>query len=101
VALADLSRPPSPPSLDEALARRYPAAARAEGRSGRAVVRARIEPDGRAVVVGVVTATEPAFGEACRLTVDGSRWRPPLDARGAPVATEVSYTCTFVAGMGD
>jgi len=95
VALADLSRPPSPPALDDALARRYPAAARAAGRTGRAVVRLRIDPDGRARMLRLLSATEPPFGDACRATVDGSRWRPPLDAAGKPVATEVTYTCSF------
>jgi hypothetical protein len=59
------------------------------------VVRVRIDPDGGAGVLRVLSASAPAFADACRATVDGTRWRPALDARGAAVATEVSYTCSF------
>jgi hypothetical protein len=28
----------------------------------------------------------------------GSRWSPPLDEKGRPVATHVRYTCRFRVG---
>jgi len=99
VAAGDLSRPPTPPPLDDALARNYPRQAREAGRSGRAVLRARIQPDGTAVVLRVVSASAAEFGEACRRTLDGTRWAPPIDRAGRPVATEVSYTCSFEVGL--
>jgi TonB family protein len=98
VPLASLSRPPSPPPLDDTLRAHYPAAARAAGRAGRAAVRVRIDADGVASVLSVLDASEPGFAEACRATVQRSRWRPPLDAQGAAVATEVTYTCAFEVG---
>ncbi len=95
VALADLSRPPRAPALDAALERNYPSWARAAGKSGTAVVRARVLADGRIGTTRVLTASGQGFGEACRRTLLDSRWEPPLDARRQPVATEISYTCRF------
>lgn len=96
VPVADLSTRPSPPALDSALQRNYPAEARRRGVGGNAMVRIRIDPDG--VVRSVTTLGESAagFGEACRRTLRGSRWSPPRDRAGRPVATEVRYTCRFV-----
>jgi protein TonB len=95
MAASDLSRRPSPPALDGALARNYPADLRRRGVGGVAVVRIRIDPDGQARSPGVVSETEAGFGDACRRTVLGSRWLPPLDKSGRPAATYVSYTCRF------
>ena len=69
-AAANLARRPEPPALDEALQRRYPDEARVAGRAGAATVRVRISRDGRASVLAVASASEPAFGEACRATVE-------------------------------
>jgi TonB family protein len=93
--LLDLSRRPVPPRLDGVLKSYYPADARRGGVSGRAVVRARIDAEGRVSAVTLLTESWPGFGEACRKTVLGSSWSPPLDAGGRAVATEVSYTCRF------
>lgn len=95
VALANLSRPPRAPALDAALEHNYPAAARAAGTPGTAVVRARVLADGRIGSVRVLTASDDGFGDACRTTLMHSRWEPPLDAASRPVATEISYTCRF------
>jgi len=43
----------------------------------------------------VIVASSPEFGRACQRTLAGSRWSPPLDARGRPVATELRYKCVF------
>lgn len=93
--LLDRSRRPVPPRLDGVLKSHYPAEARQRGVSGRAVVRARIDADGRVSAVTLVAESWAGFGEACRRTVLGSSWSPPLDGRGRAVATLVSYTCRF------
>src|SRR4029079_15910817 len=48
VELGSLSRPPAPPDLADVLERHYPDAARRQGLSGKAVLRARITAEGRA-----------------------------------------------------
>ncbi len=95
VAVADLARRPSPPSLDGLLYANYPLEARHRGEAGKAVVIARIEADGVVRSARVASATAPEFGVACQRTVVGSRWDPPRDRGGRSVATEVSYTCRF------
>jgi TonB family protein len=95
VGLASLSRPPRAPSLDQELLQNYPKKARDQGQPGRAVVRARILPDGRVDRLTVLLASAPEFGTACQRTLHGSRWSAPLDESGRPVATDVSYTCQF------
>lgn len=95
VPLEDLSRLPSPPALDGALARLYPPDARREGRGGSAVVRALVAADGRVRSASIAAATDASFGQACQELVMGSAWSPPLDEAGRPVATWVRYTCRF------
>ncbi len=96
VVPSDLSRIPEPPAgLADALEANFPPHARARGQSGRATLRARIHPDGSVGMLALVSATRPEFGEACRRTLRGSRWTPPLDDRGRPVATDVRYVCRF------
>jgi TonB family protein len=95
VAAKDLSKPPSAPSLASQLRQHYPADARRRGVGGEAVVRARVDPDGRVRTCNVLSESEAGFGSACRSTVLGSSWSPPLDREGHPVATYVRYTCRF------
>lgn len=95
VAAGDLSRPPRAPDLDAALAANYPPEARRAGLTGKALVRARIQPDGSVGAIRLVSESAPGFGTACKRTLTGSRWDPPLDVRRDRVATDVSYTCTF------
>lgn len=95
VALADLSSRPVPPKLDGILERHYPEVARQQGKSGTAIVRARIDADGRVRKANVVSESENGFGRACHATVMGSQWSPPKDQAGKAVATFVSYTCRF------
>lgn len=98
VGLADLSAPPRPPALDGELAKHYPAQAKAQGITGRAVVRARIEPDGSVGRIRVVSESSDGFGEACKRTLEESRWTAPRDRDGREVSTEISYTCRFEVG---
>jgi TonB family protein len=93
--LQDLSIRPFPPDLDGSLRSNYPPEARARGIGGSARVRARVEPDGRIKSATLVEETFAGFGEACRRTLTGSRWSPPQDRSGRPVATEIVYTCHF------
>lgn len=95
VPLGDLTRAPRAPDLNGVLERYYPREARLQGIEGRAVVRARIKPDGSVDRIRVVSESEGGFGQACRQTLDGSRWSAPIDRNGRPVATEISYTCRF------
>ena len=79
------------------LERLYPAEARRRGLHGKAVVRARVMPDGRLREIALVSesAAGAGFGEACRQTLDGSRWSAPIDRDGKPVSTFINYTCRF------
>jgi outer membrane biosynthesis protein TonB len=95
VPLASLSRPPAPPDLAGMLERHYPEAARKNGQSGQAVLKARILPDGHARELVVVSESALGFGDACRATLRDSVWTPPLDRDGQPVATLINYTCRF------
>ncbi len=95
VAVADLSRRPSPPALQGRLRENYPAEARRVGLAGEARVIARVDADGRVRQVSLASESSPGFGAACRNAVMGSLWSPPLDARGRPVATQVYYSCRF------
>lgn len=95
VALGDLSSRPIPPKLDGILEQHYPDIARQQGKSGTAIVRLRIDADGRVRKVNIVSESETGFGRACHATVMGSQWSAPRDQDGKAVATFVSYTCRF------
>lgn len=95
VAVADLSRRPEAPALQDLLERNYPAEARQTGQPGKAVIRARIMPDGSVRDMVVLSESGPLFGQACRNTLSGSRWTPPLDKTGQAVSTIINYTCRF------
>lgn len=95
VPIDQLSRLPGPPDLGDLLQRNYPSAARRQGKSGEAKVRARIEPNGRVERANVTFETADGFGRACRDTLLGSRWSSPRDEKGKRVATWVSYRCKF------
>lgn len=95
VAAADLSRPPVAPDLVPALARAYPAEARAKGLTGRAVVHARILPDGHVGELKLLSESAAGFGAACLGTLRVSVWSAPVDRQSRPVSTFVNYTCRF------
>lgn len=92
---AALSRKPAPPSLTAMLERNYPAAARRQGQSGEAKVRALIDAHGRATSVTVISESSPGFGAGCQRTLLQSQWTPPLGPHGEPTGTFVSYRCRF------
>jgi TonB family protein len=96
VSLADLSSPPKPPpELADKLASFYPSDARARGISGKAVIKARISPEGRVRDMAVISESAPGFGAACEATLRDSEWSPPMDRDGRAVSTFISYTCRF------
>jgi periplasmic protein TonB len=95
VGLGNLSQPPEPPNLASALERLYPAGARQKGVGGTAKVRLRVMPDGTVRELMVMAESVTGFGEACKQTLRGSRWTPPLDRGGQAVSTHVQYTCRF------
>lgn len=95
--LGQLSRKPSPPPLADALERHYPVAARRLGRSGEALVRARIESNGLLSEAQLKSETAQGFGAACRQALLGSRWTGPLDRDGRAVPTYITYRCKFVS----
>jgi TonB family protein len=93
--LSDLSQAPRAPELADKLAAAYPADARAKGLTGKAVVKARVMPDGHVRQLAIVSESAPGFGAACEATLRDSEWSPPLDKDGQPVSTFISYTCRF------
>ncbi len=95
VGLGDLSRTPVAPDLSDKLAAAYPPDARAKGIEGKAVVKARITPEGQVRDLAVVSETAPGFGAACKATLRASEWTPPLDREGHSVSTVINYTCRF------
>ncbi|MBK8173497.1 MAG: TonB family protein [Sandaracinaceae bacterium] len=99
VPVSDLSRRPTPPSMDRmiaTLARNYPRDARDEGIAGTAVARMQISPDGRLSRIRIVSGNEHGFGDACRRSLqEMGAWSPPLDRNGQPVTTEVTFECGF------
>lgn len=95
VGLRDLSRTPVAPDLSDKLAAAYPPDARSKGIEGKAVVKARITPDGRVRDLTVASETARGFGAACEATLRGSEWSPPLDQNGRAVSTIINYTCRF------
>jgi len=95
VGLGDLSHAPSAPDLADALAAAYPAEARAKGLTGKAIVRARVMPDGRVRELALVSESANGFGDACERTLRDSRWTPPFDRDGHAVSTFINYTCRF------
>lgn len=95
VGLGDLSRAPVAPDLADKLAAAYPADARAKGVEGKAVIRARITPEGQVRDLATISETAPGFGAACKLTLRSSAWSPPIDRDGHAVSTIINYTCRF------
>jgi TonB family protein len=95
IPVAQLSKKPVPPDLGSALKRNYPSEARRQGRAGEAKVRARIEASGSIRLAKVAFESENGFGKACRTTLLRSKWSAPLDKKGKPVATWISYRCKF------
>jgi TonB family protein len=95
VGLGDLSRIPVAPNLSDKLAAAYPPDARARGVEGKAVVRARITPDGHVRDLAIISETARGFGAACEVTLRESEWSPPLDREGRAVSTVIKYTCRF------
>jgi TonB family protein len=97
---ASLSRKPVPPEgMDALLVQYYPARARAQGVAGSALLRVRILADGRVGDMKIVRESDDyGFGSACTKLLQLRRWQPPLDRRGTPVATEISYLCEFEVG---
>ncbi|MGC4093475.1 MAG: TonB family protein [Polyangiaceae bacterium] len=96
VAASDLSARPVPPALDGSLRQNYPRDAKERAIGGSAKVMARIDPDGSVRQIRVENESFPGFGEACRKTLQGSRWSAPRDREGRAVATEIRYTCRFL-----
>jgi protein TonB len=97
VAEASLSRKPvQPDGMNELLQQNFPPRARAQGVAGTARLRVRILADGRVGELQVLRESgDYGFGAACQKTLRMRRWQPPLDRHGAPVATEITYTCEF------
>lgn len=95
IPLASLSKKPVPPDLGGALKQNYPPDARRQGRAGEAKVQARVEPSGSVGFAKVSFESDDGFGAACRKTLLASKWTAPLDRKGNPVATWVSYRCKF------
>ncbi len=95
VALSDLSRRPTPPNLNAALLRYYPAELRRRGVEGQAMVRLQLSATGGVRSATLLSESNSGFGEACRRMLRESRWAPGLDAAGKAVETSLVYRCRF------
>lgn len=97
VAIGNLSRRPRPSGdIRAALERNYPRRAQSLGIQGSAQVRLRILATGQATQLVLTNQTgNYGFGDACLKTLRDSRWSPPLDRTGTPVATDIGFTCVF------
>jgi len=97
VDVGDLSRQPIPPSLKQKLEKNYPKKARQEGIEGEVVIRLQIGPDGLPSQIRIISEEPPGYelGRACVNTLQGERWKPPIDQDGKPVTTRVTYRCGF------
>ncbi len=98
IALKDLGRKPEQaPGLDGLVEKHYPQTLKRQGVEGVARVRIRISSDGKLRVLRVLSATDPAFGEACKRSLrESPPWRPALDKRGQPAITEAPFKCEYI-----
>ncbi len=83
-----------PSKLGECIAD-YPKSARAEGREGRVVLDVDIEASGEVSAVRVVSGLTADLDDAARAALRACRFTP-AEVSGAPVATRIRYTYTFV-----
>jgi protein TonB len=97
VDVGDLSRAPIPPSLKRKLEKLYPKKAKQEGVEGTAMMRLLIGPDGMPGKIRLIKVEPGGFGfeGACRKSLQGERWKPPIDKDGKAVSTSVSFRCSF------
>ncbi len=98
VGLGNLSNRPKPlTSLDSLLQKNYPRIARLQGVEGKVVASVKILPNGKVGSVRVRSESVKGykFADACRRTLRASRWSSPTDKTGRPVATQISFSCTF------
>ena len=97
VDVGDLSRQPIPPSLKRKLEKLYPKKARQEGIEGEAVLRLQIAPDGLPAKIRIISEDPTGYelGRACLKTLQGEKWKPPIDKNGKPVTTRITYRCGF------
>jgi len=97
VDVGDLSRAPIPPSLKRKLEKFYPKKARQEGIEGEAMLRLQIAPDGLPAKIRILSEDPTGYelGKACMKTLQGERWKPPIDKDGKAVTTRITYRCGF------
>jgi RNA polymerase sigma factor (sigma-70 family) len=72
----------------------YPAALKAAGTEGKAVIEFVIQPDGTVSAPWAVYATDPAFGDAAQAAVQQWQFKPG-QRRGRPVAARVQVPMVF------
>jgi protein TonB len=73
----------------------YPAALRAMGVEGRAVIKVTIGPDGQVEGAEIVTATNPLFGQSALDAVRRWRFTKSLDDAGSPLRVIKIITVNF------
>jgi len=97
VDVGDLSKQPIPPSLKQKLEKLYPKKARQDGIEGEVVIRLQVGPDGLPSKMRIISEKPMGYelGRACVNTLQGERWKPPIDKNGKPVTTRVTYRCGF------
>ena len=90
----DLSRRPQLKS-GEARKPQYPHEARKLGIEGRVILRVFIDKNGRVKSVRIVKDPGSGLGHAAKATMLRERWTPPLDKKGRPVPTVITWAYTF------
>ena len=83
------------PELAQEVKASYPEEARKQGLEGQVVLRLTIEATGKVAVAKVVKGAGNGFDEAALEAVRRFRFRPGTEG-GEPIATEITYTYTFL-----
>ena len=89
---SDLPRPPA--DLDQLLVQYYPRRGLVLRENGAARVSFTVEPSGMVTTSGVVSASRPEYGAACRRMLEGTAWTPARRA-GTAVAFSSVFDCRF------
>ena len=85
-------------TADLTVANRYFVREVLQGVEGKAVVRFRVLPSGKPHSLRVISESLAGFdfGAECVKTLQQAPpWLPPLDAKGLPVETEITFNCSF------
>ncbi|MCP4676262.1 MAG: energy transducer TonB [Deltaproteobacteria bacterium] len=95
VPIKNLSKRPKPKNGNISMPT-YPSKARDEGIEGKVVLQVFISKHGRVTRVRIMQEPGGGLGQAARRSMLGEKWTLPLDKKGRPVATVITYSYRFV-----